>query len=646
MADCKRKTANLFSDKLIGMTWWDGVITADERFTLHIAEVKPNTTYTASGNNSVDNIMVTYYSVYPAEGQSSVESVRYVYPTNPTRSVATFTTPDDSRIKYAAVRFGSAATDVMFNLGSTAFPYESYGWVHSLRKLDTDIDIITTLPAVIHPTGTTATVGLKGQTVQSSTPSPTSPVMPNGTGERTGNLWNNLGFSAGAINTSGIHMLSNNYGTSLSTVSGGSVDITQVASGSTTAYQNGYFFIEIDISQFSLDDNIVISFDYEITNKAGSTSTTVSYVGQGATGTNVIANWSESGRAIIKATITSAMTKPYVEIRLCGNSIKVRNVQINLGSTALPYEPYGYKLTLSSANTTTPIYLGEVQTTRRVKKLVLTGEENIMLNGKNDTREMLQAYFTLPSSGTTEATNIKCSHLDTLSSGASTFNAEGIAMRANGTDMIFGFAFANIDVTVADSTAVALTKLLAYLTAQYAAGTPVTVWYVLATPETAIVNEPLMKIGDYADEVSNVSIPVTAGGDTLSVDTTVQPSEVTAMYRGWHPVQSVHEKSKNLLNEAEPPQNIYITDSIRRMGYEVEVAAGTYTAYGNNVELYAKTKINGVYGDASQINTPLTLTLASNGSIIIYSRVNGEFPEVNIMLNEGSTALPYEPYWN
>lgn len=134
MADCKRKTANLFSDKLVGMTWWDGVITADERFTLHIAEVKPNMEYTASGNNSVDNIMVTYYSVYPAEGQSSVESVRYVYPTNPTRSVATFTTPDDSRIKYAAVRFGSDATDVMFNLGSTAFPYEPYWESMPVRK--------------------------------------------------------------------------------------------------------------------------------------------------------------------------------------------------------------------------------------------------------------------------------------------------------------------------------------------------------------------------------------------------------------------------------------------------------------------------------------------------------------------------------
>ena len=79
----------------------------------------------------------------------------------------------------------------------------------------------------------------------------------------------------------------------------------------------------------------------------------------------------------------------------------------------------------------------------------------------------------------------------------------------------------------------------------HAAGTPVTVWYVLATPETAVVNEPLMKIGNYTDEVSNVSIPVTAGGDTLSVDTTVQPSEVTVNYKGWHPA-IVHERENGV----------------------------------------------------------------------------------------------------
>lgn len=85
-------------------------------------------------------------------------------------------------------------------------------------------------------------------------------------------------------------------------------------------------------------------------------------------------------------------------------------------------------------------------------------------------------------------------------------------------------------------------ELKQYCSDQYAAGTPVCVWYVLANETTNIVNEPLMKIGDYADEVSNVSIPVTAGGDTISVGTTLQPSEVTVNYKGWHPA-IVHERT-------------------------------------------------------------------------------------------------------
>lgn len=236
--------------------------------------------------------------------------------------------------------------------------YNGSTWEHSLRKLTTATEAVEN---PLYSDGTAITsYTIKGNTVQNGTPTPDNPIMPQGTGERTGNLWNNLGFSAGTTSTAGVHSLSNTYGTYLSTVSGGSVDITQVASGGTTAYQNGYFFIEIDISQFSLGDNIVISFDYEITNKLSSTSTTVAYVGQGTTGSNVIGNWGENGRAIIKATITSDMTRPYVEIRLCGNSIKVRNVQVNLGSTALPYEPYGYKIPISNGQQTIDIYIGDL----------------------------------------------------------------------------------------------------------------------------------------------------------------------------------------------------------------------------------------------------------------------------------------------
>jgi hypothetical protein len=56
------------------------------------------------------------------------------------------------------------------------------------------------------------------------------------------------------------------------------------------------------------------------------------------------------------------------------------SVMVNEGATALPYEPYGYKLPPKVNGTEYPIYLGQVPTTRRIKKLVLTGDENWGVN--------------------------------------------------------------------------------------------------------------------------------------------------------------------------------------------------------------------------------------------------------------------------
>lgn len=58
---------------------------------------------------------------------------------------------------------------------------------------------------------------------------------------------------------------------------------------------------------------------------------------------------------------------------------------------------------------------------------------------------------------------------------------------------------------------------------------------MLATEETGIVNEPLMRIGDYADTVSyeqaGVQIPTARGTNTLDVLTDVKPSNVYLKYK-------------------------------------------------------------------------------------------------------------------
>ena len=64
--------------------------------------------------------------------------------------------------------------------------------------------------------------------------------------------------------------------------------------------------------------------------------------------------------------------------------------------------------------------------------------------------------------------------------------------------------------------------------------TPLTVWYVLADESTGILNEPLRKIGDNADTVS-ATVPTLATAESITVDTTLKPSELHLTYHGWHP---------------------------------------------------------------------------------------------------------------
>lgn len=356
----------------------------------------------------------------------------------------------------------------------------SGSWVSgSYGIMETATDTITTLPTVIYPTITTATVGLKGNTVQSTTPSPDNPIMPQGTGERTGNLFDDFDIVG---------------------------QVPSVSNGNLVNYTNGACTDLIELSSgllvLSIYETMVVYVFLYDTNK--------SFLGW--------VNLSSAGTQTTQQ-ITNYENAKYARVRTDNYSayLNEKKIMLNTGSTALPYESYGIKTPISSANTTTPIYLGEVQTTRKVKKLVLDGTESWSEGASN-------YYIFINVSGRDGIPN---------STALSTHSESGVVVNNNGTALFF-----KKSVFVHSS----LADFKTYLQQQYAAGTPVTVWYVLATEKTAVVNEPLMKIGDYADEVSNISIPVTAGGDTLSVETTVQPSGITATYKGWHPVADVHER--------------------------------------------------------------------------------------------------------
>lgn len=179
------------------------------------------------------------------------------------------------------------------------------------------------------------------------------------------------------------------------------------------------------------------------------------------------------------------------------------------------YEPYGYKLPPTVNGTEYPIYLGQVPTTRRIRKVVFDGTEQGW--GKNTGLTNSNAFSIAMSNWVGNRKLGYCTHYQNVTDAQA---AEGIFF-GNSLNILTALADGLDDVT----------KFKQWLSAQYAAGTPVTVWYVLAEPETGIVNEPLMKIGDYADTVSmaqaSVTIPTIAGTNTLTVDTTVQPSAVS-----------------------------------------------------------------------------------------------------------------------
>lgn len=173
------------------------------------------------------------------------------------------------------------------------------------------------------------------------------------------NLLEPIGFSAVAItNINNYREKTNNNGTSLSTVYGGSVLVTQANQSGTTSYTNGYFCIVVDFSKFTTGKNYILSFDYEIKEKHSTVSGSVAYIGSSTSFTNISGDWSKDGRKSVTFTVKEGI-KPYIEIRLCGNSIFVSNIQIEEGTTATPYEPYHEPIT-TPIYLPTPLYSGEV----------------------------------------------------------------------------------------------------------------------------------------------------------------------------------------------------------------------------------------------------------------------------------------------
>lgn len=385
-------------------------------------------------------------------------------------------------------------TYIMLNLGSTALPYEPYGMQNGWEVRDQQGTILWGADKTLTGTDSISFKGyglpLKSLTVQGNgqqtgTPSPDNIIMPTFCGVRTVNLLN-------------------------------------VSSQTLILYRGDYNPDSVINGVISMSHNCLFGFPVKV---AAGTEYTVSYKSVGrmvlrvwamdefpsfanATAENRIIN--ESTYKYARFTIPSGKTWAMVGWWWDGTDGEISDVMLNLGSISLPYEPYGWAEKITCAGQTVPVYLGQVSTVRRVKKLVLTGDEfwrdyngNIWSNATDS--DSMQGMTCI------------CTHL--------------VSQRNSGIYISNGSSRLKVYASSVSSVAGTTDEWVQYLKSQYANGTPVTIWYVLAEPTTGIVNEPLCKIGDYADELHStdaaVTIPTANGNNILTVDTTLPPSKTT-----------------------------------------------------------------------------------------------------------------------
>ena len=338
-----------------------------------------------------------------------------------------------------------------------------------------------------------------GNTIQSGTPTPDSPIEPRFVGERTENLFD----KDSAVIMSNIAL----YTDARLTVSSQSYCAYIPCKGNT----------EYTISKIS-----------SARLRVGST--------EGIPTPNMLVNNYYSASNTELATITTSENDKYLVIYYYaynyGDRVPEEDIRATImvveGSTApSSYVPYGYKIPISSAGQTKTIYLGQTPTTRKIKKMFLTGEENWIDNWTAFVVDINSPKVVPLETEITVVSNQYVSMPDMSAGGMTLAPNNIITKRANYPTL-----------AIKDNRFTTAADFKTYLAQQYANGTPVTVWYVLATPEVGIVNEPLAKIGDYADSVNfsqaGVEIPTLPKGLTtvIDVETEVEPSEVDVTYRG------------------------------------------------------------------------------------------------------------------
>lgn len=233
-----------------------------------------------------------------------------------------------------------------------------------------------TLPAVL--TGTKAgylhRYKIYGNTEQTGTPTPENPIEPSECGERTENLFNTDREEARTwtldTNAYIIGCLGNAktcYPAGISYYSIGINHLTVEAVG-TGGYGIG---VLIDVSPST---TYTFSFDCDIDVPEDRSSATYALVTEGgALGTMQVIYGNNT-----TVTFTTGATSRYLYVvfRVIGSRATYSNIMLVEGSTApTSYEPYGYKLSLTSGSTPVDIFIGD--DTLSTEEYVDSGTEKI-----------------------------------------------------------------------------------------------------------------------------------------------------------------------------------------------------------------------------------------------------------------------------
>lgn len=323
-----------------------------------------------------------------------------------------------------------------------------------------------------------------GNTLQNGTPTPDNPVEVQAVGDRTGNLFNIDNITHEALSADGSTSFSSAMNLS------GLIAVNGDFTVSWDAIINGAY---MRISTYDENKNFIEHIG--TINTYNDRSYTNAHVG-------------------------------YIRINY-ENHYQLSQVQVNLGSEALPYEPYGYKIPFTTAaedgteSITTPIYLdkplyknggyadtlcySEQKVERYIKEIVLTGDEDWQLQSINDNG--IANFFMVSTKTHTTATNLMCTHFIQQKTMIANTTTEGI-FNANGNA---------IYIRIKQERASTVTDFKAWLAEQYNNGTPVKVYYILATPETESVTLP--------------KIPTLDGTTVIDVETEIKPSKMDIKYK-------------------------------------------------------------------------------------------------------------------